>query len=240
MLQLRLNAAKINKLIKKNFCVVQHFWVSHLRRETTLAIYALGVWVAFLNSVFNSSVSTVTCLLLRNRPNVFHSKETNLVIHIRCWRRTLVFNFVSVLLRLEALFTVPCLCWVDRELGKEQSISKGAWSFMRLHPIYLSCYWLSPLSRSLDLKHVRPLTRVRPALCPASSLFVLVSIITLSHCTIRMFWLPLYVCLPLCWVSSSSSGSHVHMYTPGLGHWPRKWKCKSLSLVQLFAAPCTI
>ena len=61
------------------------------------------------------------------------------------------FQFCLSALRLEALFTMPCLGWVDGELGKEQSISKGAWSFMRLHPIYLSCCWLSPLSGSLDL-----------------------------------------------------------------------------------------
>ena len=63
--------------------MAQNFWVSHLRRETTVVIYALGIWVAFLNSVLNASVGIVACLLLGNRPNVFHSKETNLVIHIR-------------------------------------------------------------------------------------------------------------------------------------------------------------
>ena len=68
---------------------------------------------------------------------------------------------------------MPCLGWVDGELGKEQSISKGTWSFMRLHPIYLAIDF--PLSAALWT-----LTRVRQALCPGSSHFVLVSIITLS------------------------------------------------------------
>ena len=84
------------------------------------------------------------------------------------------FQFCLSALRLEALFTMPCLCWVDGELGKEQSISKGAWTSWGYTP-YICLAVDFPLSAALWT-----LTRVRQALCPGSSHFVLVSIITLS------------------------------------------------------------